>query len=216
MLETFRNQNRVWLHQKAIVEPIEPAMWLGKVKCATTCTRDTHKHRVPQAQATLAALGHFRRLLASFLHYFACPNYRKVALLAPPHSNFRSKFKKVNTLLPRYHVKLPTFERAQLDCDRGGWDFGSKSASGLALNFPATEPEGVGGNEAHVNHLCSFSDDLPLHPCVRCSTHQGEPQLKTTSQLKSQINILSKSIYINECEPEMKNIHEEPNPILIQ
>jgi hypothetical protein len=105
---------------------------------------------VPQAQATLAALGHFRRLLASFLHYFACPNYRKVALSAPPHSNFRSKFKKVNTLLPRYHVKLPTFERAQLDCDRGGRGFGSKSASGLALNFPATEPEGVGGNEAHV------------------------------------------------------------------
>jgi hypothetical protein len=59
----------------------------------------------------------------------------------------------VNTLLPRHHVKLPTFERAQLACNRGGRGFGSKSASGLALNFLATEPGGVGANEVHVIKL---------------------------------------------------------------
>ena len=51
---------------------------------------------------------------------------------------------------PRQHPQLFRFPAAQADCKAPGGTADSKSASGLALNFLATEPGGVGANEVHV------------------------------------------------------------------
>ena len=59
--------------------------------------------------------------------------------------------KKVQTGAPRQHVKESSFQTALAGCEAPGPPASSKSASGLAPNFLATKPEGVGGNEIHVH-----------------------------------------------------------------
>ena len=48
--------------------------------------------------------------------------------------------KKVHTSAPRQHLQLSRFPAVQAGCKAPGGTADSKSASGLALNFLATEP----------------------------------------------------------------------------